>query len=136
MTHEVVMITNDSNINTVSACDLLQELALEQAQGGSPFFWIMCVTKKCKLVKDLASHHKIHLIYPPAYTPNLNVIERLWRHGKHQVLYSRCYASFPIFISAIMGCIDSTQACKKWTHSHLFSLKSQILVNSQIMSKV
>ena len=89
----------------------------------------------CKIVSDLASELKIQLIYLPAYSPNLNVIERLWRHVKHQVLYSRYYDAFPKFKSAIMGCIDSTQAYEKKSLSHLFSLKFQIIEKSQILNE-
>ncbi len=91
--------------------------------------------QKCKLVQDLAIELKINLIYLPAYSPNLNVIERLWRHVKQQVLYSRYYDSFPKFKSAILGCIDSTQAHEKQARSNLLSLKFQIIEKSQILNE-
>ncbi len=65
--------------------------------------------QKYKLVQDLASQLQINLIYLPAYSPNLNVIERLWRHVKHEVLYSRYYDTFPKFkFGVTQGCVDSS----------------------------
>ena len=135
MTHEVVTITNDTYINAVSVCELLRKLALKHAQEGVTLFLDNARYQKCKLVQDLASELQINLIYLPAYSPNLNVIERLWRHVKHEVLYSRYYDTFPKFKSAIMGCIDSTQACEKKSGSNLFSLKFQIIGKSQILNE-
>jgi transposase len=81
------------------------------------------------------SGYLIKWLYLPAYSPNLNVIERLWRHVKQQVLYSRYYDSFPKFKAAIMGCINSTQAYEKQARSNLFSLKFQIIEKSQILNE-
>lgn len=133
ITHEVVTITNDSYINAVSVCDLLQKLAIKHAHEAVTLFLDNARYQKCKLVQDLAHQLNIDLIYLPAYSPNLNVIERLWRHVKSQVLYSRYYDSFPKFKSAIMACIDSTREYEKKSGSHLFSLKFQIIEKSQIL---
>lgn len=86
------------------------------------------------LVQDLALELNIRLIYLPAYSPNLNLIERLWRHVKHQVLYSRYYDSFPKFKSAITDCINSIQSYEKESLGNLFSLKFQIIEKSQILN--
>ena len=108
---------------------------MKHAQEGVTLFLDNARYQKCKPVRDLAIELKINLIYLPAYSPNLNVIERLWRHVKQQVLYSRYYDSFPKFKAAIMGCIDSTQAYEKQSCSHLFSLKFQIIEKSQILNE-
>ncbi len=135
MNHEVVTITNDTYINAVSVCDLLRKLALKHAQEGVTLFLDNARYQKCKLVQDLAVELNINLIYLPAYSPNLNVIERLWRHVKQHVLYSRYYDTFPKFKSAIMGCIDSAQADEKQSCSQLSSLNFQIIEKSQILNE-
>lgn len=134
ITHEVVTITNDSYINALSVCDLLRKLAMKHADEVVTVFLDNARYQTCKIVSDLASELKIQLIYLPAYSPNLNVIERLWRHVKLQVLYSRYYDSFPKFKSAIMACINSTQSHEKKSLSNLFSLKFQIIEKSQILN--
>lgn len=135
ITHEVVTITNDSYINALSVCDLLRKLATKHAEEAVTLFLDNARYQKCKIVQELAEQLKIELIYLPAYSPNLNLIERLWRHVKHQVLYSRYYDSFPKFKAAIMGCIDATQSTDNKSISSLFSLKFQIIEKSQILNE-
>ena len=134
ITHEVVTITNDSYINALSVCDLLRKLAEKHAEEIVTLFLDNARYQKCRVVQELARKLKIELIYLPSYSPNLNLIERLWRHVKHQVLYSRYYDSFPKFKAAIMDCIDSTQSRDKKQAKSLFSLKFQIIEKSQILN--
>ena len=90
--------------------------------------------QKCKIVQELAEELKIELIYLPSYSPNLNLIERLWWHVKQQVLYSRYYDSFPKFKSAIMDCINGSQSLDKTSLKSLLSLKFQVIEESQILN--
>ena len=134
ITHEVVTITNDSYINALSVCDLLRKLAEKHTEEIVTLFLDNARYQKCRVVQELARKLKIELIYLPSYSPNLNLIERLWRHVKHQVLYSRYYDSFPKFKAAIMDCIDSTQSRDKKQAKSLFSLKFQVIEKSQILN--
>ena len=40
----------------------------------------------CQAVKDKAVQLGINLIFLPPYSPNLNIIERLWKYTRHHVL--------------------------------------------------
>jgi len=135
ITHEVVTVTNDSYINALSVCDLLRKLAIKHADEVVTLFLDNARYQKCKIVTELAAQLKVELIYLPAYSPNLNLIERLWRHVKQEVLYSRYYDSFPKFKTAIMGCINATQSSEKKSLGSLFSLKFQIIEKSQILNE-
>ena len=44
----------------------------------------------------LTDHKRIHLKYLPAYSPNLNIIERLWKffHSKHHDRYFEKFKEF------------------------------------------
>jgi len=44
--------------------------------------------QKCEPVWMLARDLKIELLYLPPYSPNLNLIERLWKFVKKKSLYS------------------------------------------------
>jgi transposase len=134
MTREVVTITNNSYINALSVCDLLHALAAKHTGEVVTLFLDNARYQKCGLVQALAEQLKIELIYLPAYSPNLNLIERLWRHVKQQVLYSRYYDSFPKFQTAIMDCINGTQSDNRESLRTLFSLKFQIIEKSQILN--
>ena len=134
ITHEVVTITNDSYINALSVCDLLRTLAAKHAEEAVTLFLDNARYQKCKIVHELAEQLNIELIYLPSYSPNLNLIERLWRHVKQEVLYSRYYDSFPKFKAAIMDCINASQLDEKKSLRSLLSLKFQIIEKQQILN--
>ena len=45
----------------------------------------------------LAAELNIEIIFLPAYSPNLNPIERLWKFFKKKVLYNKYYEKFKDF---------------------------------------
>jgi len=61
----------------------------------------------CALVKDLAATLNIQLQFLPSYSPNLNLIERLWKFVKRDVLYGRHDTTFAEFCQAIDGCLEN-----------------------------
>jgi len=40
---------------------------------------------------------RIQLLFLPPYSPNLNVIERLWRYFKKNITYNKYYEEFAVF---------------------------------------
>lgn len=88
ITHELVTVTNDTYINAESVCELLRRLA---ALGlGMPITLVLDNARyqKCHVVQTLAETLQIELLYLPPYSPNLNLIERLWKLVKKKCLYS------------------------------------------------
>ena len=47
----------------------------------------------------------IELLFLPSYSPNLNLIERLWKFVRKEVLNSRHHQDFERFQDAIDGCL-------------------------------
>jgi transposase len=45
----------------------------------------------CNAVMELAESLDIELLFLPPYSPNLNIIERLWRFTKKKILYGQYY---------------------------------------------
>ena len=70
MTHELVMVTNDSYINAHSVCELLRKLAALNL--GIPITLVLDNARyqKCRLVWAVAKELNIELLYLPAYSPN------------------------------------------------------------------
>ena len=87
ITHELTMITNDKYINAFSFCELLWEISLKHIDMGVPITLVLDNARyqKCKLVFYFAKLLDIELLYLPAYSPNLNIIERLWKFVKKSV---------------------------------------------------
>jgi transposase len=56
-----------------------------------------------KWLQEKLKTTKIVLHYLPSYSPNLNLIERLWRFFKREILYNTYYEKFEDFLSACKG---------------------------------
>ena len=50
--------------------------------------------QRCKKVIDLAAELEIGILFLPTYSPNLNLIERLWKFVKKECLYAQYYDTF------------------------------------------
>ena len=131
ITHQLVTVTNDKYINAESVCDLLRKIAA--AHPGIPITLVLDNARyqKCKLVWALAESLKIEMLYLPSYSPNLNLIERLWKFVKKQVLYSKYYADFPSFSAAITDCLARTHTDHKAALDSLLTLRFQTLQEPQ-----
>jgi transposase len=55
----------------------------------------------CFIVKTMAKGLGIHLLFLPSYSPNLNIIERLWKFTKKEILYAKYYDAPQKFHAAI-----------------------------------
>ncbi|MDR1479357.1 MAG: transposase [Planctomycetaceae bacterium] len=58
---------------------------------------------KSKWLQKRLTGSKIILHYLHGYSPNLNVIERLWKFFKKRILYNKYYEKFDDFVSACKG---------------------------------
>ena len=56
-----------------------------------------------KKTKDCAKALGIELVYLPAYSPNLNVMERLWKFMKKKVTANRYYEEFDVFRDSLIN---------------------------------
>ena len=127
VTHELITVTNTGYINAESVCDLLRKIAANTI--GVPVTLVLDNARyqKCKLVAELAEHLDITLLYLPSYSPNLNLIERLWKFVKKQCLYSKYYPDFASFMQAISGCLSQTHSTHKQALDSLLTLNFQII---------
>ena len=81
--------------------------------------------QRCKLVMEKAVELEIELLFLPPYSPNLNLIERLWKFVKKEVLYSKYYDNFEKFKEAITNCLEETETKHKKALDSLLTLKFQ-----------
>jgi transposase len=91
ITHEIVTVCNDSYINSLTVCHLMEKL--KQIHPNMPISLVMDNARyqRCKMVLEKAEMLGIDIIFLPPYSPNLNLIERLWKFVKKQCLYSKYY---------------------------------------------
>jgi transposase len=105
VSHRLIRVTNHSYINACSICDLLRAVA--QASVGRPITLVLDNARyqKCALVQELARSLGISLLYLPSYSPNLNLIERVWRFVKKQCLRAADHPTYEAFTAAIDKCL-------------------------------
>jgi len=86
VTKKVETVTNDSYIRSDSVIALIDKLVANSI--GKPIKLILDNAKyqRCGLVMEYARNLGVELIFLPTYSPNLNLIERLWKFVKSEVL--------------------------------------------------
>jgi len=125
VTHELVTVTNDTYINAQSFCDLLWCISRLDIKVPITLILDNARYQKCKIVWELAESLDIELLYIPPYSPNLNLIERLWKFVKKQCLYSKYYSEFVDFKKAITDCLNQTDTTHKQKLDSLLTLRFQ-----------
>jgi len=107
VTNQLVNITTAGTVSSDTMCQLLHKIAALGLQGPITLVLDNARYQRCALVIDLAKTLNIQLQFLPSYSPNLNLIERLWKFIKRDVLYGRHYNSFIEFRAAIDGCLEN-----------------------------
>lgn len=133
ITHQLITVTNETYINAQSVCDLLWKISKQHL--GTPITLILdnATYHKCALVRELADALNIELLYLPPYSPNLNLIERLWKFVKKECLYSKYYEEFAGFKAAISKVLLETHTRYKQELDSLLTLKFQTFEKSQFI---
>ena len=108
VTKKVETITNDTYITSTQIIALIDKLVANSI--GKPIKLVLDNAKyqHCKAVMEYAAKEGVELIFLPTYSPNLNLIERLWKFVKAEVLNAAYHGTFQDFQVAIDGCIDQT----------------------------
>ena len=107
VTRELVTITNTTVVNTATMCDLLRTVTARGLVGPISLVLDNARYQRNALVIGLARELGIELLFLPSYSPNLNLIERLWRFTKRQAAYGRYYPTFAEFQTAVQDVLDS-----------------------------
>ena len=125
ITKEVVTFTNTGYINSQSVVALLQQL--KQKFGDRPITIVLDNARyqRNAYVFAEAATLGIQLLFLPPYSPNLNLIERLWKFTKAECLNSRYYETFSQFCQAIETCLTQPTDEQKARLKTLLTLKFQ-----------
>ena len=135
ITKEHVMITNDTYITSVQVCELLRKLAEKSTK---PITLVLDNARyqRCDLVKQLAEQLKIELLFLPPYSPNLNLIERLWKLVKKECLYSTYYENFALFRARIQTFLSTMNETHQQELNSLLTLNFQTFTEEQFKKAV
>jgi len=124
--HELV-IREDESINSQSTIELFKQISQRQKAGMS---YIICGNAryyKSNLIKRyLETNKRIKMVFLPPYSPNLNIIERLWRFLKKKMTYNKYIEKYIEFKENVMGLLENIDTYKN-------ELKTLMTDNFQIV---
>lgn len=123
--HQLVTVTNTTYINSQSVCELLSKIAALNLAVPVTLVLDNARYQRCALVQEVANALHIELLYLPSSSPNLNLIERLWKFVKKQCLYSKYHVDFDAFRTSISECLAQTQTTHKAALDSLLTLNFQ-----------
>ena len=112
-------------INSTTVCALLHKIRTLNPLIPISLFLDNARYQRCDLVTQVAAELKIELDFLPSYSPNLNLIERLWKFVKKKCLYGKYYSNFDTFTTSIQSCLAQTKT------TYFTELKSLLALNFQ-----
>lgn len=100
--HEYVGLESTDNINAESLIQLIDKLQKHQPEGRIILICDNARYNHARLVRDYlqSKAQRVEIVFLPPYSPNLNLIERLWRLMKASVL-RHYYPTFDEFQEAV-----------------------------------
>jgi transposase len=127
---DLITITNDAYINSDTIVALL--IKIKQQHPDIPLTLVMDNARyqRCVKVMDEAKALGIDLLFLPPYSPNLNLIERLWKFIKKKCLYNEFYETFSEFKAAIDDCLYKVKSTFKDQVKTLLNPKFQLFKKS------
>lgn len=99
---EYVGLESRENINAETLKELVQKIL--ELHPESPRIVLIVDNARynhARLLRDYVADTPIEMIYLPPYSPNLNLIERLWNFFKDQVMRDHFYETFQEFVAAV-----------------------------------
>ena len=125
VTKEVLTVTNESYLTATEVCEMLHKISAKYKGKVVHLILDNARYQKGEAVMGLANELGVYLHYIPSYSPNLNLIERLWKFVKGE-LRSQYYDDFRVFRKRIDSIIASTSHENKEKISSLIGQKVQL----------
>jgi len=128
-THEVI-VREHQRLNAETTIDFFKVIERHNPKSKNTYI-ILDNTGyyKGEKIREFLRRSKITIVFFPPYAPNLNLIERLWKFFKKQVLYNQYYPTFQEFRKA---CLEFFQ--KRNLRRYRKELNSLLSDNFQIVS--
>jgi len=126
---ELISIRTTENINSLSVVALLNKIRQKYPECKITLVMDNARYQRCNFVKNHAIEQDIDILFLPPYSPNLNLIERLWKLTKRRCLTNRYYKDFKAFCTAIDTCLDDLSGPLKEELTSLMKLNFQFFKN-------
>lgn len=119
--------TTDGTVTAVTAARLLLTIRAAHPHGPISVILDNARYQHAALVKLFAAYTRINLVYLPAYSPNLNLIERVWKFVKKDAVANRHFADYAAFKAAIDTTLDQLGTTHRDKMTTLLSHKFETL---------
>ena len=99
-----IVVSSSQKLDAVSIVNFIKRL--ERKYPYKEKIYLICdnaLYYKSKLLREYLPHSKVEILYLPSYSPNLNLIERLWKLMKKKILYNRYHESYQSFCTRILN---------------------------------
>jgi transposase len=131
---ELIAVTNTTVVNAETMGELLRKVAAQGLVGPVTLVLDNARYQRNAVVQALAGSLGIELLFLPSYSPNLNLIERLWRFLKRESLYGRYHPDFAHFQAAIQDNIARLPTKHKDRLASLLTLNFQVFDNVSLLA--
>ncbi len=130
-TGRFVAEVNSTSINKETVCALLRKVAKLHRK---PITVVLDNARyqKNAVVRELAQTLGIELLYLPAYSPNLNLIERLWKFVKAKALAARLLPDFAAFQQSIEDTLNQIETTYSPQIESLITRNFQMFSDTQL----
>lgn len=129
ITKQVITLNNTTFINAETIIAFLKQLREVYVDLPLKIVLDNARYQHCKLVENAARELGITLLFLPSYSPNLNIIERLWKFTKKKILYAKYYETPTLFHNAITGFFQTINQEYNDDLKNLLTLKFQFFQN-------
>ncbi|MDQ8184593.1 transposase [Pelagicoccus sp. SDUM812002] len=106
---DLEFIATDGKFDPLTAACTLYKLREKHPSGAITVVLDNARYQACERHRFLAKVLDIELLFLPAYSPNLNLIERVWKWVKNQCLYKKYYEKIRDFQNAVIGCMKGLE---------------------------
>jgi len=124
-----VVVEFDERVNAQSTIALFKKIEAKHRKAN--IIYIYCDNARyyhSRLVQEFLKTSRIVMIFLPPYSPNLNLIERLWKYFRKEILYNEYYEKFSDFQAACQNFFAGIKEHKK-------ALRSLLTENFQIIGR-
>jgi transposase len=132
VTKQILTVQNETYITAASVKQMMDKLVQEYVGKTIALVLDNARYQHCKAVEEYAEQLGIYLVFLPSYSPNLNLIERLWKHIKAEVYNSIYQETFKDFKQFIDTCINKAMTINKPDIDRLISYKVQLYDDNRI----